>query len=39
MGAGLPAMAVYQSTIGWLIHRHRGQARLPHWISIELEID
>ena len=23
---GLPAMGVYQSTIGWLIHRHRRQA-------------
>lgn len=31
---GLPAMGVYQPIIGWLIHRHRRQARLPQWFVL-----
>ncbi|CAH0169461.1 hypothetical protein SRABI111_01153 [Pseudomonas carnis] len=31
---GLPAMGVYQPTIGWLIHPHRRQACSPQWFVL-----
>ncbi|MFK7456684.1 hypothetical protein AB9X75_20580, partial [Pseudomonas sp. Env-32] len=34
VGAGLPAIAIIQPTIDWLIHRNRRQARSHIWISV-----